>query len=679
MQTRRLDPFVAGCWRSGGTEAAVLSHALTGAPHAVTSFDRRDLDDAIETARGAGRIHLQAMTLRSRAVMIKRLARRIESALDPVAREGLAAGIIARDGALDIGLALSGMAAGASKAASFLPDTNILVQDEQARRGRCSQQVYVPRRGITLHLGSAAATTGTFLARLAPALIAGTPIILRPADDTAFVADALLRCIDASGILPEGVLQLVYAPIEDLLDALAKGDMVCGTISETEARRVRQHRAVASGKVDTFIDEPGLTAAVLAPGLTSGTSGYMRFLQDVASEYRLQSGQRADALRRIFVPRAIEDLFAHDLQHALADLRIGLPDDPQADFSALVSDRHRRIVCNSITRLSTDCTPIIKPSKTPRLVSGRAEIGAFLGPVLLYCEKPESATSVQSVCAEGPVVTLMGYDELGAAAEIAAASRKPWGCDLYLDDPAQAQDALPGLAAARMGVRLHDGRAGASTTGLPARMHEDGARCTAITCIRERIAAFMSQCIVEGSPQLVTDITGRWIDGARTRSEAVHPFRKPLGALAVGDSLTTAERTITEADVEHFAAFSGDNFYAHLDDEAVRSHPFFQKRVAHGQLVVAFANGLLVDPDPGPVLANLGSDNLRFDAPVHFGERLHVDMVCKQIVLRCEADFGEVRWDCRVKNQDGRIVARYELMTLVAKAWPPAKPSSQTL
>jgi oxepin-CoA hydrolase/3-oxo-5,6-dehydrosuberyl-CoA semialdehyde dehydrogenase len=150
----------------------------------------------------------------------------------------------------------------------------------------------------------------------------------------------------------------------------------------------------------------------------------------------------------------------------------------------------------------------------------------------------------------------------------------------------------------------------------------------------------------------------------------VHPFRKSLAELHLGDALAAGPRVVTLDDVEHFADFTGDTFYAHMDEDAARANPFFDGRVAHGYLIVSFAAGLFVDPDPGPVLANYGLENLRFLAPVYPGDALSVRLVCKQITPRADADHGEVRWDVEVTNQDGAPVAKYDVLTMVAKRWP---------
>ena len=106
----------------------------------------------------------------------------------------------------------------------------------------------------------------------------------------------------------------------------------------------------------------------------------------------------------------------------------------------------------------------------------------------------------------------------------------------------------------------------------------------------------------------------------------------------------------------------------HPPDAAARN-PLFGGIVAHGYLVVSLAAGLFVDPDPGPVLANFGVDHLRFLTPVKAEDSIAVTLTVKQITPRTSADYGEVRWDAVVVNQDGEPVATYDVLTLVSKEW----------
>jgi oxepin-CoA hydrolase/3-oxo-5,6-dehydrosuberyl-CoA semialdehyde dehydrogenase len=180
------------------------------------------------------------------------------------------------------------------------------------------------------------------------------------------------------------------------------------------------------------------------------------------------------------------------------------------------------------------------------------------------------------------------------------------------------------------------------------------------------VTAHMQRSAIQASPRMLAAITRRWVPGAPRNDDAVHPFRKSLAELRIGDAVVGGPRTVTIEDIEHFAEFTGDTFYAHMDEAAARANPFFDGRVAHGYLVVSLAAGLFVDPAPGPVLANYGVDNLRFLTPVYPDDELTVTLTCKQITPR-SGDYGEVRWDAQVTKQDGSIVAQYDVLTMVAK------------
>jgi oxepin-CoA hydrolase/3-oxo-5,6-dehydrosuberyl-CoA semialdehyde dehydrogenase len=175
----------------------------------------------------------------------------------------------------------------------------------------------------------------------------------------------------------------------------------------------------------------------------------------------------------------------------------------------------------------------------------------------------------------------------------------------------------------------------------------------------------MQRTAVQGSPTLLSAVTGRWVADAEVRKDGEHPFRKSLAELRIGDQLVTGTRTVTLEDIEHFANFTGDTFYAHMDEEATEGHPFFPGRVAHGYLLLSFAAGLFVDPDYGPVLANYGLDSLRFVKPVQPGEQIQVRLTAKEKTPR-NKQYGEVRWDVEIATGTGETAATYELLTMNA-------------
>ena len=177
---------------------------------------------------------------------------------------------------------------------------------------------------------------------------------------------------------------------------------------------------------------------------------------------------------------------------------------------------------------------------------------------------------------------------------------------------------------------------------------------------------YMQRTAIQGSPETLSVIGHRWIRGGDEKSSKTHPFRKTFEQIEIGDTLHTEPRTITLDDIDHFANFTGDTFYAHTDEAAAKKNPFFEGRVAHGYLIVSMAAGLFVDPDFGPVLANYGIDDLRFLTPLNAGDTMKVRLTAKQKTLRGDSGYGEVRWDTEVTNQDDEVVAQYDVLTMVA-------------
>jgi oxepin-CoA hydrolase/3-oxo-5,6-dehydrosuberyl-CoA semialdehyde dehydrogenase len=297
--------------------------------------------------------------------------------------------------------------------------------------------------------------------------------------------------------------------------------------------------------------------------------------------------------------------------------------------------------------------------------------GAFLGPVLLRSDDPGEAAP-HEVEAFGPVSTLLPYDSVLQVLALAARGRGSLVGSVVTGDADFAREVVLGVAPWHGRLLVLDTDDAKESTGhgspLPVLVHGGPGRAGGgeeMGGIRG-VLHHMQRTAVQASPRALGTITGRWVPGA-PRSEGTHPFRKSLAELRVGDSVTAGPRTVTLADIEHFAEFTGDTFYAHTDEEAACANPLFGGIVAHGYLVVSLAAGLFVAPEPGPVLANYGLENLRFLTPVKPGDELTVTLTAKQITPRVDADYGEVRWDSDVTNQRGESVAKYDVLTLVAK------------
>ena len=307
----------------------------------------------------------------------------------------------------------------------------------------------------------------------------------------------------------------------------------------------------------------------------------------------------------------------------------------------------------------------------PELLGADAERGAFLAPTLLVAAKPD-APAVHSVEAFGPVATVLGYDTLDDAVDLAALGDGSLVASVFAADLAEASHLALGIASHHGRVLVVDERCGRTHTGhgspLPHLVHGGPGRAGG----GEELGGLrgvwhhLQRTAIQGSPELLTAVGGEFVKGAQ-RHEGTHPFTKDFHDLQIGDTLVTEEREVTLEDIERFADLTGDFFYAHMDEEAAKASPIFDGRVAHGYYIVSLAAGLFVWPDPGPVLANYGLEHLRFTTPVYPGAKLHVVLTCKAKSLREGAGYGEVTWDVEVIDADDNVVAAYDVLTMVAE------------
>jgi oxepin-CoA hydrolase / 3-oxo-5,6-dehydrosuberyl-CoA semialdehyde dehydrogenase len=351
---------------------------------------------------------------------------------------------------------------------------------------------------------------------------------------------------------------------------------------------------------------------------------------------------------------------------------VGDPRLPEVRMGPLASLEQRHEVRKSLRSLLAGARVVSGDPDHFDPVGAEPGAGAFLPPILLVADDPDRA-EIHEVEAFGPVATLIPYRDPDHAVELAARGAGSLTGSIVTGDTALARRLVLGLAPWHGRLLVLDAGDAPSSTGhgapLPALVHGGPGRAGGgeeLGGLRG-VLHHMQRTAVQGTPEVVGAVTGRWVRGA-PRTEGIHPFRKSLAELRIGDSVTAGPRTVTRADIDHFAAFTGDTFYAHTDEEAAAANPLFGGIVAHGYLVVSLAAGLFVSPEPGPVLANYGLENLRFLTPVHPGDALTVTLTAKEITPRDRAEYGEVRWDADVTNQEGVSVARYDVLTLVTKS-----------
>ncbi|WP_344740809.1 phenylacetic acid degradation bifunctional protein PaaZ, partial [Pseudonocardia halophobica] len=395
------------------------------------------------------------------------------------------------------------------------------------------------------------------------------------------------------------------------------------------------------------------------------------FVTALVAEMTVKAGQKCTAIRRAFVPADRVDAVVQAVSARLAKTVIGAPSAEGVRMGALASLDQREEVRRSVKALADAGRIVFGDPEQVEVVGADPDRGAFVSPILLVGD-PERAEPHQ-VEAFGPVSTILPYSSTAQLIDYAARGQGSLAGSIVSADPAFAREVVLGAAAFHGRLLVLNEADAKESTGhgspLPPLVHGGPGRAGGgeeLGGIRG-VLHHMQRTAIQADPDTLAAITGRWVPGAARRQTERHPFRLHLEELRPGDTIVAGPRRVSQADVEHFAAFTGDTFYAHTDAAAAAANPLFGERVAHGYLIVSLAAGLFVDPDPGPVLANFGVDNLRFLTPVKFDDELTVTLTCKQLTPRESAGYGEVRWDADVTRQDGQSVARYDVLTLVAK------------
>ena len=673
--SRLLESYAAGRWYAADTAGDPLLDAATGEEVARISSAGLDLGAMVSHARAVGGPAVRAMTFHERALVLKDLATHLTGLKDELYDLSLRTGATQRDSMIDIDGGFGTLFSFSSKARRELPN-DVLVCDgdlEQLGRGGqfLGQHVWTSRPGVAVQVNAFNFPVWGMLEKFAPAFIAGLPTIVKPASQTAYLTELVVRHIVESGILPEGSIQLLSGSAGDLLDHLGVQDSVAFTGSAHTAGILRQHPSVVHGGCSLQVEADSLNCSILGPDVTPDEQEWDLFVKGVVTEMTAKAGQKCTAIRRVIVPEAVADDLVAAVSARLATITVGNPADESVRMGPLASLAQREEVRKAVEALRSSSDVVFGDPTSVDVLAGDAERGAFMGPVLLRASA--GAVEPQDVEPFGPVSTVMTYDSLDEAVTLAARGKGSLAGSVVTHDADVARTLVLGLAPWHGRILVLDRDDAAESTGhgspLPMLVHGGPGRAGGgeeLGGVRG-VLHHMQRSAIQASPDMLTAITGRWTRGSRRTTTPEHPFRHSLATLAIGDTIASEARAVTLEDIEHFADFTGDTFYAHTDAEAAARNPLFGGVVAHGYLIVSLAAGLFVDPAPGPVLANFGVDNLRFLTPVRAGDSIRVTLTVKQITPRSSADYGEVRWDALVTNQDDEPVATYDVLTLVAK------------
>ncbi len=677
-----VQSYACGQWISGEASASQLKSAVTGEVIAEVRSMQSGFENMLCYAREQAAPPLQALSIHDRANLLKDLAKYLLDKKDYFYQLSTHTGATKADSWVDIEGGISTLFSYSGIARRELTNEKFIVEGDlqplSAKGSFAGHHILTSKKGASVHINAFNFPIWGMLEKIAPSLVAGVPVIVKPATVSCYLTEAVVREIVASKILPLGAVQLISGSTGDLLDHLSSQDVITFTGSATTGQMLKNHPNITRNSVPFTMEADSLNACVLGSDVSVDMPEFELFIKEIQREMTTKAGQKCTAIRRAIVPEAMLDKVAEALKARLRKTVIGDPNRSEVRMGALVGASQCADVAENVALLKRDCEQILGDWSEFEVNRDEIDAGAYYPPTVLVCHKPFDVESVHSIEAFGPVCTLMPYTGNDQAVQLMQMGGGSLAASVFSFDHQIAFDLIHRAASHHGRMLLLNRESAKESTGhgspMPSLVHGGPGRAGGgeeLGGIRA-IKHYMQRTAIQGSPNSLMALTKEYQRGADRSMDLIHPFRKNFDQLSIGDALKTHRRTVTEADIVNFGCLSGDHFYAHFDEIAA-ADSFFGKRVAHGYFVISAAAGLFVDPGEGPVIANYGIDNLRFIEPVGIGDTIQVTLTAKRKVKKVKREdedrhTGIVIWDVEVHNQHQELVALYDILTLVERA-----------
>ena len=674
--------FLSGFWVEGQGEGTQIYNAVTGAPISRVSSAGLDFAAALDYGRNTGGPALRVMTIHERANALKAMAKHLMAKKEDFYTVSAMTGATRSDSWVDIEGGISTVFSYSGIARREFANETFIVEGPAEKLSAddsfTGRHILTAKRGVAVHINAYNFPCWGMLEKIAPSLIGGMPVIVKPASASAYLTEAMVKEMIASQAFPDGAIQLICGSAGDLLDHVNEQDVVTFTGSAATGQQLRSHPNLVAKSVPFTMEADSLNCSILGRSVGEDDPEFALFIKEVCKEVTVKAGQKCTAIRRVLVPAEKLDAVRQALISRLNKTTVGDPAEEGVRMGPLVSQSQRDDVAANVALLAEHCEIIFGgDTDTLELQGDTVDRAAFYPPTVLLCPNPKTTEAPHNIEAFGPVTTLMPYDSLEDAIEIAALGKGSLVASVVTYDDQEASDLVLGAAAYHGRILVLNRDCAKASTGhgspLAPLVHGGPGRAGGGEELggSRAIKHYMQRTAIQGSPSTLMAITREYSIGAKTLSTDIHPFKKYFEQLTIGERLTTHRRTVTEADITNFGCLSGDHFYAHFDELAAVDS-MFGKRVAHGYFVISAAAGMFVEPSPGPVLANYGLENLRFIEPVGIGDTIQVSITVKQKIKkdkRPDEDraTGVVVWDVQVVNQHQELVALYDILTLVAR------------
>lgn len=690
LHMNRLENYVLGKWISGDGDGQILFNAVTGEPVASTSTRGLDMAGILDYARQTGNPALRRMSFHQRGNMLKALALHLRKHLEKFYTLSYQTGATRADSWVDIEGGIGNLFANASLRRKF-PDDVLCIDGESHNLSKensfMGTHVLVPKEGVAVHINAFNFPVWGMLEKIAVNLLAGMPAVVKPATVTSYLTEAVVREIIASGILPDGALQLLCGSAGDLLDHMTSQDVVTFTGSASTGLLLKKTPAILENNVPFTMEADSLNCIILGEKVTAADPEWTVFIKEVRREMTLKAGQRCTGVRRIFVPEnKLEEVYKA-IAAALAQTTIGNPLDPAVRMGSLAGSTQRHEVKEQVSRLLTSSQLVYGSPDSVQVIGADPEKGAFMSPLLLLNETPHTSVEPHTIEAFGPVSTIMPYKNSEDAIALSKLGKGSLVSTIVTADRQEARDYVIGAASHHGRILILNNECARESTGhgspLPLLVHGGPGRAGGgeeMGGIRG-VKHYLQRTAIQGSPSMITSITGVYQPHAEGLQTGIHPFKKYFEELQIGEQLITEKRTITADDIDRFADLTGDHFYAHIKTTDFTG-TMFEQQVAHGYLIMSLAAGLFVDGyEKNPVLLNYGIDELRFTKPVYPGASLYIRFTCKEKlpndkrVIENPEDFkrgddidkGIVKWLVEFLDDTDEITGIATILTMVAR------------
>ena len=676
---QQLQNFALGQWISGSGKGTELFDAVNGELVAVADSSGLDFGAMLNYGRETGGPALRKMTFQERGRMLKALALYLTERKAAYYAVSVKTGATKIDSWIDIDGGIGNLFAYASLRKQF-PDSSFYVDGELAKLSKegtfIGHHIMVPKEGVALHINAFNFPVWGMLEKIAVNLLAGVPAVVKPATLTSYVTEVVVRDIHASGILPEGALQLICGSANGIFDHLEMQDVVTFTGSASTGKMLKSHPRLVDQAIPFTMEADSLNAAILGLDASPGTEEFDLFVKEVRKEITVKCGQKCTAVRRILVPEKYLSDVQEALVKALGQTAIGDPRNEKVRMGSLAGKAQREDVLVALNELKKE-SEVVFGNDALNLIEAEDSKGAFMSPTLLVNDKPFEKLSSHNIEAFGPISTLMPYSTTEEAVAISKLGKGSLVCSITTNDTNIARDFVLNAATHHGRILVLNRTSAKESTGhgspMPMLVHGGPGRAGGGEEMggKRGVMHYLQRTAIQGSPTMLTAITGVYQQGGEQAEAQPHLFRQHFEDLVVGDTVFTHKHTVSESDIVNFANVSGDNFYAHMDATSLEG-TIFERRVAHGYFVLSKAAGLFVDPKKGPVLLNYGIDEARFTKPVYPGMTIAVRFTVKEKIAqekRSEDDIpkGIVKFLVDVYDETGETVALATILTMVKK------------